>query len=242
MTEKLSDCNIERNLAEINENIARACARSGRSPSEITLLAATKTVEPENINRAISAGIRVIGENRVQELLSKYDMINKEDIEIHFIGKLQTNKVKHIVGKADLIHSVDSLKLAAEIDRAAAKISKIQDVLIEINIGAEDTKSGVLPAGAQDFAAAVRAFKNLRLRGVMSIPPIMESEERLRTLFRRLFKIYVDICEKNSDNKVNNIFSVGMSEDYVIAIEEGSNMIRVGTGIFGAREYKNKEC
>ena len=238
MTEKLSDYNIERNLAEIKENISLACSRVQRDPSEITLLAATKTVTPENINRAIAAGVRVVGENRVQELLSKYEEINKENIEVHFIGRLQTNKVKYIVDKADLIHSVDSLKLAAGIDRAAEKISKIQDVLVEVNIGAEETKSGVSPDKAVLFADSLRDFRNLRVRGIMSIPPVIENEEQLRAVFRRLFKIYVDICKKNSDNKLNSIFSVGMSEDYIIAIEEGSNMIRVGTRLFGVREYK----
>ena len=228
---------IHENVDIIKCNIEKALGKAGRS-DEVILLAATKMNSAERINAAIEAGVKVIGENRVQELLEKYDSINKERVSIHFIGHLQTNKVKYIIDKVDLIQSLDSVSLAKEIDRQAKKHNKIMDVLVEVNICAEESKSGVLPENLESFLGEVSNFPNIRVLGLMAIPPIMSDVDTQREIFRKIMKIYVDISHKKLDNINMQILSMGMSDDYEIAVEEGSTMVRVGSSLFGKRNYK----
>lgn len=201
------------------------------------LLLATKTRTPEEINFAISLGVDLIGENRVQELCDKYEKINKSGVEVHFIGALQTNKVKYIIDKVDMIHSLDRLSLAKEIDRQAAKIGKVMNVLCEINIGEEDSKSGVLLSDAEAFLMEMSKFKNLRVCGLMSIPPIMKDISTQKEYFQKIMDLYIDISAKKIDNIDMSVLSIGMSSDFDLAIECGSNLIRIGTAAFGKRNY-----
>lgn len=226
---------FDRNYREIKENIARAAKESGRSENDIILLAATKTVDTEFINYAIGKGIGYIGENRVQEFLSKED--SYAPTHRHFIGHLQTNKVKDIVGRVELIHSVDSLKLAREISKQSEKRGIVSDVLLEINIGNEESKSGF---GADEAAEAVRSVAELpaiRVKGLMAIPPICESAEDNRKYFRAMHKLFIDIKAQKIDNSSMEILSMGMSDDYATAISEGANLVRIGTALFGKRNY-----
>ena len=242
MTERLSDkmekeyLTIQKNVDIIKNNIAKSLEKAGRSDN-VVLLAATKMNSPERINAAIRSGVKVIGENRVQELLEKYDGIDKENVSIHFIGHLQTNKVKYIIDKVDLIQSLDSISLAGEIDKQAKKHNKVMDVLVEVNICAEESKSGVLPENLENFLKEISSFPNIRVLGLMSIPPIMNDVDTQREIFRKIMKIYVDISQKKLDNINMQILSMGMSDDYEIAVEEGSTMVRVGSSLFGKRNY-----
>ena len=249
MTEKLFDSNmmekeieekkrnLKENYREIRENIAAAAKASGRKPEDITLLAATKTVPAEVINYGISLGIDYLGENKVKEFLSKYDEYDKKRCHLQFIGHLQTNKVKQIVGKVELIQSVDSEALMAVIDRLALQRHVRQDILLEVNIGGEAAKSGILPEQADEFAAKMTEYSNLCLRGFMTIPPIsVENGGNLR-YFAKMYQLYVDIKAKKYDNTNIDCLSMGMSDDFPDAIKEGTTMIRVGTRIFGARQY-----
>lgn len=203
---------------------------------DIILLAATKTVPAEVINFTTQElGIKYIGENRVQELLDKYDKLDLSGVSLHFIGKLQTNKVKYIIDKVDMIHSLDSLKLAREIDTRAKKIDKVMDVLVEINSGREENKSGILPEEVSEFVRQMSEFSNIRVRGFMTIAPVCGEKEDYRKYFRETYSIFID----NSGNKLHNIsmdfLSMGMSDSYNIAIEEGSDIVRIGSSIFGCR-------
>ena len=227
---------IERNIDIIKNNIASAKEKVGRS-DDVVLLAATKMNSAERINAAIAHGVKWIGENKVQELLEKYDDINKDGVHVHFIGHLQSNKVKYIIDKVEMIQSLDSLSLAKEIDRQAKKHELIMDVLVEVNICAEESKSGVLPENLEEFLVEVSKFENIRVMGLMSIPPIMTDVDTQREIFRKIMKIYVDISHKKIDNINMQILSMGMSDDYDIAVEEGSTMVRVGSSIFGKRNY-----
>ncbi len=217
------------NIQKINDDI------KGKN---VTLLAVTKTVPAEIINRAIlEGGIRYIGENRVQELLSKYDALAKKDeLHVHLIGSLQTNKVKYIIDKVELIQSVDSVRLVDEIEKQAAKIGKTQDILIEVNIGGEQSKGGIPPETLPDLIRHVSICAHVRWRGLMCIPPFSASEEQLSQYFCSMRKLLVDNVNKKLDNIDSYILSMGMSHDYKIAIEAGSNMIRVGSAIFGNRK------
>lgn len=206
-------------------------------PNGVTLLAASKGASAEKINYSADCGIKVIGENRVDELLSKYDDLDKEKLDIHFIGHLQTNKVKYIIDKVSLIHSVDSLRLVEEINKRAKKIGKVMPVLVEINIGAEESKSGILPEAAEDFIKNVAEFSNISVVGLMCIPPKSEDQEKNRTFFKKIKQIFIDISGKKVDNVNMSILSMGMSSDWRTAIECGSTMIRIGSGIYGARYY-----
>ncbi len=235
MMEKSSIDIFTENYKEICENIAAAAARSGRSADDITLLAATKTVPAEVINFAIKSGITHIGENRVQEFLSKENDIT-ERVHRQFIGHLQTNKVKDIVGKVELIQSVGSLKLARAISAQSEKLGVVTDVLIEVNIGCEESKSGVAPEGIYELAAEIGELKGINLRGLMAIPPVCESPEQNIPYFDKMYKLFIDIRDKNKDNNIS-ILSMGMSDDYVQAIECGANMVRLGTALFGRRNY-----
>ncbi len=228
---------VESNLKTIRENIKAAAERVGRDPSEIRLMAVTKTVPVEIINYAISLGVDFIGENRVQELNSKYDELNKDDLTIHLIGSLQTNKVRQIVDRVSMIESVDSLKLAEEISKQSKKIGKTMDVLVEVNIGCEESKGGVRAAETEKLINEISSLDSIRVCGLMTIPPFDADFDKTRNFFKEIYNLFIDIRDKNKDNsnvKMKYI-SMGMSSDYEIAIEEGANIVRVGSALFGAR-------
>ena len=233
--EKSSISIFDENYKQIISNIARAAEKSGRKSEDIILLAATKTVDVEVINHAIQSGIGYIGENRVQEFLSKYD--NYAPVHRHFIGHLQTNKVKDIIDKVELIHSVDSYKLACEISKQATKRNIIMDVLLEINIGNEQSKSGFCYEEAYEAVQKIAQLDGVKVRGLMAIPPICENSEQNRKYFAKMKKLFIDIGTKKIDNSSMDILSMGMSDDYEAAIEEGANMVRLGTALFGRRNY-----
>lgn len=218
------------------DNIKKACERSGRNPEDITLISVTKTHGAELINEAIDAGAKDIGENKAQELCNKYDDV--KPVRWHFIGHLQTNKVKTIIDKVVMIHSVDSDKLASEIDKRAKSSGVVMDILVEINIGMEDSKSGATEEEARDLIKKIRdEYQNLRVRGLMCVPPITDNPENSRRYFRKLKDIFESIKELPEDEYFDTL-SMGMSGDYEVAIEEGATVVRVGTAIFGAREYR----
>lgn len=233
--EKSSISIFDENYKEITQNIARAALKSGRSYEDITLLAATKTVDVDVINHAINSGIKVIGENRVQEFLSKYEGYNL--VRKHFIGHLQTNKVRDIIDKVELIHSVDSYRLAEEISKQAVKSGITVDILLEINIGDEQSKSGFSYAEALDAVEKIAVFDGIKIKGLMAIPPICENPQQNRPYFAKMKKLFIDIADKKIDNSNMDILSMGMSDDYEVAIEEGANMVRLGTALFGRRNY-----
>lgn len=223
--------------AELQKNIdtVLSCVR-GRA----RVLAATKTVDAATVNMICDMGVTLIGENRVQELMEKLPLLDKR-FEIHFIGRLQRNKVKYVVGKVALIHSLDSVELAEEIDRRAAKLGIVQDCLVEINPG-EDSKGGVPLEKAEDFLASVGRFEHIRVRGLMSVAPNFGEKEKNRSFFTKINQKFIDIKGKNVDNInmgniVMDILSLGMTHDYAEAVECGSNLVRIGEGIFGKRSY-----
>ncbi len=228
---------IEYNYKKIEEKITEAALKSGRTREDITFLSATKTVSPELINYAISLGLKYIGENRVQELLSKYDAYNLNDATLHFIGHLQTNKVKQIVDKVQMIQSVDSVKLAKEISKQSVAKGINTDILVEINIGNEDNKSGVLPEQAEDLLWEISKMDNIFVKGLMTIPPICENEQKIRKYFHKMHNIFIDISGKKIDNISMEVLSMGMSSDYYEAITEGATMVRIGSSLFGERDY-----
>lgn len=243
MTEKLSTeqrrlDDIRANYETIVENIAKAAQRSGRSAQDIAFLAATKTVEPEFINYAISLGLKKIGENRVQELLSKYDEYDLKNAELQFIGHLQKNKVRQIVGKVSMIQSVDSVKLAQEISNQSVKNGLVTDILVEVNIGREENKSGIMEEQADEILAEIAGFEGLRVRGLMSVPPICDSKQDILKYFDKMYRMFIDISSKKMDNISMDFLSMGMSDDYSEAILSGANMIRVGSALFGVRVYR----
>ena len=216
-------------LQEVEKRIQAACDRAGRKREEVTLIAVSKTKPVETLQEAYDLGVRIFGENKVQELTAKYEALPK-DIHWHMIGHLQTNKVKYIIDKAELIHSVDSLKLAETIEKEAAKHDLIADILVEVNVAEEESKFGMK-------MEKVSAFPHVRVRGLMTIAPFVEDPEENRSIFADLHKLYIDIKKKNHDNDTVSVLSMGMTNDYEVAIEEGATMVRVGTGIFGARNY-----
>lgn len=235
MMEKLSAEEFDINYKTVTEKLDNALKKAGKTREDVILLAATKTVDVDTINYAISKGITHIGENKVQELLSKQDGISS--VHHHFIGHLQTNKVKDIINRVELIHSVDSLKLAREISKQAEKNGKRMDVLLEVNIGDEASKWGFSPDNLPESIKEIAALQGLRVCGLMAIPPICENPEKNRKYFKQMYKLFVDIKDKNIDNSFMNILSMGMSDDFDIAIEEGANLVRVGTALFGKRYY-----
>ena len=235
MTERSSVKIFDENYSRIKEEIALAAQKSGRKPQDITLLAATKTVDVEIINHAIKNGIDYIGENRVQELTAKNDFYLP--VHKHFIGHLQTNKVKYIIDKVELIESVDSLRLAKEISKEAEKLGKVMDILLEINIGNEESKSGFRAEEVIDSAKEISKLVGVRIQGIMAIPPICEDEQILRGYFKKMSKLFVDIGNEKIDNSSMKILSMGMSDDFAVAIEEGANLVRIGTALFGRRNY-----
>lgn len=227
---------IKEQLAEVEQNIQSACIRSGRKREDVTLIAVSKTKPVEMLQEAYDAGVRIFGENKVQELVDKYEMLPK-DIHWHMIGHLQTNKVKYIVDKVECIHSVDSLKLAEVIEKEAAKKNCRVNILIEVNVAQEESKFGISINEVFPFIEKVAAFPHICVQGLMTIAPFVENAEENRTIFERLHNLSVDIMSKNIDNVNVSVLSMGMTNDYEVAIEEGATMIRVGTGIFGKRDY-----
>ena len=228
---------VEYNYKLINERIAEAAQKIGKSREDITFLAATKTVEPEVINHAISLGLDHIGENKVQELLSKYDSYNLKKCSLQFIGHLQTNKVRQIVDKVDLIQSVDSVKLANEIAKQSLKLHKTTDILVEVNIGREENKSGVYPENLEELLCEISKIEGISVKGLMTIPPICDNKHKISKYFNNMHNIFIDISQKKLDNISMTILSMGMSADYYEAILEGANMVRIGSSLFGARDY-----
>lgn len=231
----LSD--VEYNYKLINERIAEAAQKVSKSREDITFLAATKTVEPEVINHAISLGLDHIGENKVQELLSKYESYNLEKCSLQFIGHLQTNKVRQIVDKVDLIQSVDSVKLANEIAKHSLKHNKTTDILVEVNIGREENKSGVYPENLEELLCEISKIDGISVKGLMTIPPVCDNKHKISKYFNNMHNIFIDISSKKLDNISMTILSMGMSADYYEAILEGANMVRIGSSLFGARDY-----
>lgn len=232
---------LEENIRQVRENIARAAASVGRSPDEITLVAATKTQSDEIIRAAIAGGVTVCGENRVQEMTAHLERDAYGTAGLHFIGHLQTNKVKAVVGRVDLIQSVDSERLLEAIEKRAAQLNIVQEILIQVNIGREDSKFGVLPEEAEELARKALVCSHIGLRGLMTVPPAVSEEESCR-FFREMSQLYIDLKGKIDHNKSEfNCLSMGMSRNYTEAIREGATLVRVGYAIFGARPPKKTD-
>lgn len=227
---------VVENLAEVEKKICAACERAGRKRDEVTLIAVSKTKPVSMIQELLPGGTRDFGENKVQELCEKYEQLPK-DIRWHLIGHLQRNKVKYVVDKACLIHSVDSLRLAQAISEEGVKKQVIVPVLIEVNVAGEESKFGVSPEETEELVRKIAELPAIYVQGLMTIAPFVEDPEENRTYFANLKKLCVDIKKKNIDNVSMSVLSMGMTGDYEVAIEEGATMIRVGTGIFGERNY-----
>ncbi len=227
---------FDENFADIVNRIEKAAIKSGRKPEDITLLAATKTIDIKVINYAISKGVKTVGENRVQEFLSKEDELST-DVDRHFIGHLQSNKAKDIVGKVTLIHSVHSLKLAKVIDEISRKKGIVTDILLEVNIWGEESKSGFSPQDVIKNMEEITKLEGVFVRGLMTIPPICDNCAKNRQYFKEMYKLFIDIRDKKIDNSSMEILSMGMSDDFDVAIEEGANLVRIGTALFGKRNY-----
>ena len=230
---------IKENLISVENEIREACLRAGRRREDVTLIAVSKTKPVSDLEEAYALGVRVFGENKVQELADKYEVLPK-DIEWHMIGHLQRNKVKYIIDKVALIHSVDSLRLAETIEKEAAKRNITVNILIEVNVAREESKFGLMPEELEEFIAKISDFSHIRVKGLMTIAPFVADSEENRVIFQRLHKLSVDIETKNVDNITMRVLSMGMTNDYAVAIEEGAPMVRVGTGIFGARSYSKE--
>ena len=225
---------IKEHLTEVKERIEQACIRSGRNPGEVTLIAVSKTKPVPMLEEAYAAGARDFGENKVQEIAAKKPEL-PEDIRWHMIGHLQRNKVGQVLGKAVLIHSVDSLRLARQIETDAAKAGLDVDILLEVNVAREESKYGFMLEEVEDAIMTIKDFPHVHIKGLMTIAPFVENPEENRGIFKKLFEFAVDIGGKNIDNVTMSVLSMGMTGDYEVAIEEGATMVRVGTGIFGAR-------
>ena len=223
---------IKNNLEVINEKIKKAALKANRNPQEIKLVAVTKTATIEQIKEAISAGVKIIGENKVQEGKEKYQILSA-DIEWHLVGHLQTNKVKYAIEIFDFIHSVDSIKLAKEIDRRSLQFGMITNVLVEVNVSGEETKYGIKSEEVEPFLKEISEFSRIKVRGLMTIAPIAEDKEEVRPYFRKLRELSKEIKSKNIKNVKMDYLSMGMTDDFEVAIEEGANMVRIGRGIFG---------
>ena len=227
---------IRENLDKVEKKIDAACSRSGRAREDVTLIAVSKTKPVEMLREAYDSGCRDFGENKVQELVEKYDRM-PDDVRWHMIGHLQRNKVKYIVDKVYMIHSVDSLKLAEEISKEAVKKNVTVSILVEVNVAGEETKFGTTADEAVSLVENIVKLPNILVKGLMTIAPYVENSEENRLYFAKLKQIYVDIIHKNIDNVFMEELSMGMTGDYEVAIEEGATYIRVGTGIFGERQY-----
>lgn len=228
---------ISENIASVNARISAAAAESGRMPDDITLVAASKMNSAERVREAIEAGVPVCGENRVQEMLEKSALGAYAGARLHFIGRLQKNKVKNVVGLAELIHGVDSVSLLTAISKCAESRGIVQDVLLEINIGAEVSKAGFRPEELDAALSEAAGLKGIKVRGLMAIPPVCVCGDENIPYFTRMHKLFVDIGEKKYDNSSMDFLSMGMSSDFEAAIKCGANMVRIGTGIFGPRDY-----
>lgn len=228
---------IEYNLDVINEKIAESAIKSGRTRDDVQLMAVTKTVDPIFINFALDYGVNMIGENRVQEMLRKKPLLHLQNVQKHLIGHLQTNKAGQIVGEVDMIQSVDSLKIAKEIAKQSIKKNIVTDVLLEINVGDEESKTGFSVSEFYENLYEISEIGGIRIKGLMTIPPICEKSTILCKYFENIYNIYVDIKKKKLDNIDMNILSMGMSGDYEQAILNGSNLVRIGSSIFGPRIY-----
>ena len=227
---------VAENLRSVENRIEEACRRSGRRREEVTLIAVSKTKPVSMIEEAMGEGILDFGENKPQELRDKYELLPK-DVRWHMIGNLQRNKVKYVVGRAVMIHSVGSLELAETIEKEAAKKGLCMPCLVEVNMAGEASKSGIAPGEAEEFMRKLAGFEHLSVRGLMTIAPYVDDPEMNRVHFRSMRNLAVDIARKNIDNIMVNELSMGMTGDFEVAIEEGATMIRVGTGIFGERNY-----
>jgi hypothetical protein len=224
------------NYNRVKDQVAEAAIRANRNPDDVRLMCVTKTVEAEYINPVLDIGADLIGENRVQEFLGKKDALHLEKVEKHLIGHLQSNKAKQIVGEVDMIESVDSIKLAKEISRQSVIKEVETKILVEVNVGKEESKSGIFIEGLEELLCQIAELPNIKIKGLMTIPPICDENEA-RKYFASMFKTFVDIKEKKINNIDMEILSMGMSGDYESAILEGSNIVRVGSAIFGARKY-----
>lgn len=222
---------ILENIKRVKDEVASACAKAGRDPADVRMMAVTKTIEPYYVNLAIREGICLLGENRVQEFLSKQEAYELQNTEVHFIGHLQTNKVKQIIDRVSMIESVSSVRLADEINRCAKNCGRVMDVLLEVNIGREESKTGFLEEDLMNQLDYLGGLSNLRIKGLMCIPP----KENAEKFFRKMTQLSVDIRTKKIDNIDMNLLSMGMSGDYKTAIAHGSNIVRLGTALFGAR-------
>ena len=231
---------MEERVAQVRAEMERACRAAGRAPGEVLLCAASKTQNSETVRAAAALDIDLFGENRVQELNSKWDELHREQAEIHLIGHLQTNKVNKVVGRAALIQSVDSTRLLDKIDAAAARLGLVQDILVEINIGEEASKSGVDADSLFPLLEAAAARENTRLRGLMAIPPADADDAETRRFFAQMRELLAKADAQHYDRAQMDILSMGMSHDYAAAIAEGATIVRVGTAIYGARDYSKK--
>lgn len=229
---------IRENLSNVHENIETACSKSGREADSVKLIAVSKTKPFEDLRAAYNAGERIFGENKVQEICSKYERIGElPGAVFHLIGHLQTNKVRQVIDKVAMIHSVDSLHLAQVIDKEAARAGRIMDILIEVNVAEEESKFGISCDEAEDLVRECAKLHNIHVCGLMTIAPFVKNCEENRHYFKKLKQLCVDLKAKNIDNTDMDVLSMGMTGDYQVAIEEGATMVRVGTGIFGARNY-----
>lgn len=229
---------IEENIKRIREKIGEAAVKSGRNENDVRFMAVTKTVAPEYINHAIAQGVDLIGENKVQEFLGKKDALNLQGVEKHLIGHLQSNKVRKIITEVDMIQSVDSVSLAQEIERQAEKNNMTANILVEINVGGEESKTGMDKALFEDSFYQIAEMKHIAIKGLMTIPPICDNNSELAKFFEQMHQLFIDISGKKLDNVSMDILSMGMSGDFEQAILCGSNLVRVGSSVFGARIYK----
>ena len=227
---------IQENIKLVEENIKKACEKVGRDVNEVTLIAVSKTKPYTAIEEALPTGVKDYGENKVQELCDKYEILPK-DIKWHMIGHLQRNKVKYLVGKDTLIHSVDSIRLAEQIEKEYAKADEIANILIEVNMAQEESKFGITSEETEQLVREIAKFPHIRIKGLMTIAPYTDNPESNRVYFRNMKKLSVDIENKNIDNVSMSVLSMGMTGDYQVAVEEGATLVRVGTGIFGERNY-----
>lgn len=231
---------IEQNIIDVKKRINEAALKSGRNPDEILLLAVSKTIDVPKIKEAVNFGLNSLGENRVQEIMEKYEPMG-EGINWHLIGHLQTNKVKYIIDKVCLIHSVESLKLAEEINKRAEKAGVVMDILVEVNMADEESKFGIKPKDCENFIRQLSLLKNINVKGLMTVAPFTENPEENRIYFKEMKKLLIDINNKKIDNINMTELSMGMTGDFCVAIEEGATIVRVGTGIFGERFYPNNK-
>lgn len=228
---------VEENYKRVLENVKECAVKAGRSEKDVRLMCVTKTVEPVYINKAIELGADLIGENRVQEYLGKRDELNLGGVERHLIGHLQTNKVKQIAGEVDMIESVSSVKLAKEISRISLQKGIVTKCLVEVNVGKEESKSGIYLEELEETLCEIAELPAIKVKGLMTIPPVCETPDEARRYFAMLRQSFIDIRDKKTDNVDMEILSMGMSGDYEAAVAEGSNIVRVGSAIFGARKY-----